>query len=75
LPITAGCRWLTPVILATQEAEIRRTEVQSQTEQIVPRDPILKNPSQKKDWWSVAQGEDPEFKPQDCKKKKNCLLQ
>jgi hypothetical protein len=27
---TAGCLWLTPVILATQEAEIRRIVVQSQ---------------------------------------------
>jgi hypothetical protein len=29
------CLWLTPVILATQEAEIRRIEVQSQLRQIV----------------------------------------
>jgi hypothetical protein len=27
----AGHRWLTPVILATEEAEIRRIEIQSQT--------------------------------------------
>jgi hypothetical protein len=26
----AECSWLTPVILATQEAEVRRIEVQSQ---------------------------------------------
>jgi hypothetical protein len=32
----AGCQWLTPVILATQEAEIRRIENESQPEQIVP---------------------------------------
>jgi hypothetical protein len=32
----AGYQWLTPVILATQEAEIRRTAVQSQPRQIVP---------------------------------------
>jgi hypothetical protein len=25
--LDAGCRWLTPVILATQEAEIRRIKV------------------------------------------------
>jgi hypothetical protein len=31
----ARCRWLTPVILATQEAEIRRIVVQSQLQQIV----------------------------------------
>jgi hypothetical protein len=35
----AGCQW--PIILAPQEAEIRRITVQSQ------RNPILKNPSQK----------------------------
>jgi hypothetical protein len=28
--VSAGHRWLTPVILATQEAEIRRILVQSQ---------------------------------------------
>jgi hypothetical protein len=28
--------WLTPIILATQEAEIRRITVQSQPRQIVP---------------------------------------
>jgi hypothetical protein len=31
----AGCWWLTPVILATQEAEIRMFAVQSQRRQIV----------------------------------------
>jgi hypothetical protein len=35
-------RWLTPVILATQKAEIRRVTVQSQPRQTVPRDPISK---------------------------------
>jgi hypothetical protein len=33
--VTAGHRWLTPVILATQEAEIRRITVRSQPRQIV----------------------------------------
>jgi hypothetical protein len=32
----AGRWWLTPVILATQEIEIRRIKVGSQTGQIVP---------------------------------------
>jgi hypothetical protein len=40
-----------PVILPTQEAEIRRIEVQSQLRQIV-RDPISKKPITKKGWWS-----------------------
>jgi hypothetical protein len=31
----AGCQWLMPVILAIQEAEIRRIMVQSQPRQIV----------------------------------------
>jgi hypothetical protein len=35
------------VILDTQEAEIRKIAVLSQPGQIVPRDPISKNPSQK----------------------------
>jgi hypothetical protein len=37
-----GHQWLTPVILATQEAEIRRIVVWSQPRQIVPQDHILK---------------------------------
>jgi hypothetical protein len=45
-----SCRapWLTPVIPATEEAEIRRIEVLSQPRQIVPETlPCLKNPSHK----------------------------
>jgi hypothetical protein len=44
----AGGLWLMPIILATQEAEIRRIAVRSQPRQIVPQDPISENPSQKK---------------------------
>jgi hypothetical protein len=33
--VVARPQWLTPIILATQEAEIRRIKVQSQSGQIV----------------------------------------
>jgi hypothetical protein len=46
----ARCRWLTPVILATQEAEIRRIVVQGQSGQTVCQDPILKKPITKQGW-------------------------
>jgi hypothetical protein len=36
-----------PIILASQEAEIKRISVQIQPREIVPLDPISKNPSQK----------------------------
>jgi hypothetical protein len=41
-------QWLTPAILATQEAEIRRITVQSQLGQTVHKTISRKNPSQKK---------------------------
>jgi hypothetical protein len=47
MDLSAGHQWLTPVILATQEAEILGLVVQSQAGQIVLRDPIPKNSSQK----------------------------
>jgi hypothetical protein len=49
----AGHRWLMHIILAIQEAEIRKIVVQSQPGQIVHVDPILQNPSQK-GWWSAS---------------------
>jgi hypothetical protein len=42
------CRWLTPVILATQEAEIRRIMVRSQPWTNRSRDLILKKTHHKK---------------------------
>jgi hypothetical protein len=57
------------LILATQETEIRRIKVWSQPGQIVCETLTRKNPSQKRADW-VAQGVDPEFKPQYCKIKK-----
>jgi hypothetical protein len=61
--------WLILVILATQEAEIRRLEVRSQLEQIIRRPFLEKNPSQKR-----VQSAGPEFKPQYDKKPKNLLI-
>jgi hypothetical protein len=59
--VKAGHLWLTPVIPATQEAEIRRIVVRSQPRANSSRDPISKKPITKKQrwgWWSVV----PEFK-------------
>jgi hypothetical protein len=61
----ARSQWLTPVILATQEAEIRRIEVRSQPGQIVGENLPQKNPPQNRAG-GVAQGVDLEFKPQYC---------
>jgi hypothetical protein len=53
----ARCRWwLTPVILATQEADIRRTTVQSQPQANSSWDPVLKIPITNKGWWSGSSG-------------------
>jgi hypothetical protein len=52
-----------PVILTTQEAEIRRITVPSQPWEIVLKNLSRKYTSQKRAS-GVAQGEGPEFKPQ-----------
>jgi hypothetical protein len=63
--------WLTPVILATQEEEIRRIMVQSQLWQITHETLSgKKNHQKKKRAGGVAQGIGPVFKPQYLKKKK-----
>jgi hypothetical protein len=51
----AGHQWLTPVILVTQEAEIRRIRVRSQSRANSLWDPSPKNPSPKKEAGRVAQ--------------------
>jgi hypothetical protein len=67
--LRAGLWWFTPVILATQEAEIKRIAVQSQPRQIVRETLPQKKPSQKGSG-RVAQGVGPEFKSYYGKKKK-----
>jgi hypothetical protein len=59
-----------PVILATQETEIRRIEVPRQPGQIVQVTLSQKNHHRRKRAGGVAQGVNPEFKPQYWKKKK-----
>jgi hypothetical protein len=66
---SGGCRYCTPVILANQEAGIRRIAVQSQPRQIVCEPLFRKYLTQKKSG-GVTQGEGPEFKPQYHQKKK-----
>jgi hypothetical protein len=60
--------WLTPVILATQETEIRKIMVRSQPGQIVLE--TLSREYLKQKGLVECQGIDPEFKSQYCKKKK-----
>jgi hypothetical protein len=51
MQIPAGPQWFTPVILATQEAEIRRIIFQSQPGQVVHKTLSQKKPISRKDWW------------------------
>jgi hypothetical protein len=59
--MTAGCWWLVPVILATQEVEIRRIMVGSQPRQIVLKTLSRKKSITEKGWWSGSKCR-PEFK-------------
>jgi hypothetical protein len=62
--LEAGHWWLTSIILAIHEAEIRRITVQSQCRQIVHKRPYLKKTLHKKRAGKVAQGIGSESKPQ-----------
>jgi hypothetical protein len=64
----AGCWWLMPVILVTQEAEIRRILVQSHPRQIVG-ETLSRKTLHKNRAGGVARSEDPKFKPQYHKKR------
>jgi hypothetical protein len=57
---TAWCQWLTPVILVTQEAEIRRLSGQIVHETLSQKKFITEK---KKRAGGVIQGIGPEFKP------------
>jgi hypothetical protein len=62
-------QWLTSIILANQEAEIRRITVQSQSEKIVHETLSQEKKKSQKSANGVAQGVGPEFKSQYHKKK------
>jgi hypothetical protein len=55
IPMRGGCQWLTAIILATQEAEIRRIKGQSQPGQIVDETLSRKHPTPIKKVGGVAQ--------------------
>jgi hypothetical protein len=55
-------QWLTPIILATQEAEVRRISVQSQLRQIVHKT-LSQKTHHKNRAGGMAQDVSPEFKP------------
>jgi hypothetical protein len=57
-----GMRWLMPIILATQEVEIRGSRFEASPGKIFLRPYLKKNLSQKRAG-GVHQGVGPEFKP------------
>jgi hypothetical protein len=64
LTLLVGSQWFTPVILAIQEAEIRKIICQSQASQIVHKTITWKKKPFSKLSGVVAQSVGPEFKPQ-----------
>jgi hypothetical protein len=73
-PVPAGHQWLTPVILASPEAETRRIEMWSQLKQIVREIPSEKYPTQTGlaewlKWYSACLASPPA--PPSSKKKKS----
>jgi hypothetical protein len=66
--IRARCQWLTPVILATQEAEIRRITVQKQ-----PRKTVCKTLSHKKPFTKIGLVKALSSSPSTTKKKKKII--
>jgi hypothetical protein len=62
-----------PVILATQEAETRRTAIWNQPQQIVHQT-LSQKTLHKTRAGGVAQGVGTEFKPEYHKKKKNMMI-
>jgi hypothetical protein len=65
--IIPGCQWLTPIILATQEAD-QEDSSSKPTQANSLRDPISKKTHHKERASGMAQGVGPELKPQYCKK-------
>jgi hypothetical protein len=77
IPARARCWWLTPIILLTQEAEIRRIAIQSQLGKQFNEILSQKKKKSQKRAGGVAQGVGPDFKPQywgkKTKEKRNML--
>jgi hypothetical protein len=46
-----GCWWLTPVILATQEAEVQSQPQRNSSETLSQKNP---SPKRKRGWWSYS---------------------